>query len=128
MNDHPTTNQPEQPNPAPLTDDQKKRLESQTMKGRYVRFKNKGIPGSRTIGKVVDEVSIIVGEYKHLIQKIEFTEGESWDKSQYAYRTGYYTFQYGRKNIKWGQYTQFLTEKEYRDLLGKTHAAGWAIF
>ncbi len=111
----------------PLTVEQRKHLESQTMKDRYVSFKNKGLPGRKSMGKVVEEVYIIVGEYKHLIQKIEFNDGVSWDGSRYAYRTGYYTYQYGRKRIKWGQYTQFLTEKEYRELLGKAHAAGWEI-
>ena len=111
-----------------LPAEQRRRLEGQTMKGRVVRFKNKGVPGSQTMGKVVDEVYIMVGEYKHLIQKIEFGVGVSWDKSRYAYRTGYYTYQYGRKNIKWGQYTQFLTETEYRTLLQKAKVAGWDIF
>lgn len=71
---------------------------------------------------------IIIGEYKHLIQKVKFEGGVSWDKSIFAYRTGYYTFENGRKHIKWGQYTQFLTENEYRTLLAKAKAKGWDIF
>ncbi len=127
MSDHPTAGQVQQQSFIPLSDEQRKRLADQTMKGRCVWFKNKGTPGRNEMGKVVDEVYIIVGEYKHLIQKIEFSNGVSWDGSQYAYRTGYYTYQYGRKNIKWGQYTQFLTEREYRELLGKARAAGWEV-
>src|SRR5882724_7095345 len=102
MSNDPITGQVQEQASVPLTDEQRKRLEAQTMKGRYVWFKNKGQPGRKSMGKVVEEVYIIVGEYKHLIQKIEFGDGVSWDGSRHAYRTGYYTYQYGRKNIKWG--------------------------
>jgi hypothetical protein len=90
-----------------------------SMKGRDVHFKNKSGPGRWKDGVVEDEVYIIVGDYKHLIQKIRFIDGVSWDGSIFAYRTGYYTFQHGKRYIKWGQYTQFLTENEYRTLLQK---------
>jgi hypothetical protein len=112
----------------PLTPDQQAKLESMSMIGRPVTFKNKGKPGSWTVGIVEDEVSIIVWEYKHLIQRIKFAEGVSWDGSTHAYRTAYYTYQAGRAYIKWGQYTQFLTEGEYRELLGKARDKGWDIF
>jgi hypothetical protein len=117
------------PNPdAPLTAAQLAHLESMSMVGRPVTFKNKGKPGSWIVGTVEDEVSIIVWEYKHLIQRIKFAEGVSWDGSTHAYRTAYYTYQAGRAYIKWGQYTQFLTEAEYRELLGKAREKGWDIF
>lgn len=80
------------------------------------------------MGTVEDEVFIIVGDYKHLIQRVRFETGVSWDDSTHAYRTGYYTYQGDRKQIKWGQYTQFLTEAEYRDLLGKAREKQWDIF
>ena len=99
-----------------------------SMIGRPVTFKNKGVTGCWTVGRVVDEVYKIVGEYKHLIQKIEFESGVSWDGSTHAYRTGYYTFEHGKKNIKWGQYTQLLTENEYKDLLKKAKDRGWQLF
>ena len=113
---------------APLTPDQLVRLESMSMIGRLVTFKNKGKPGSWIVGTVEDEVSIIVWEYKHLIQRIKFAAGMSWDGSTHAYRTGYYTYQTGRAYIKWGQYTQLLTETEYRELLGKARKKSWDIF
>ena len=112
----------------PLTDDELKKLESMSMLGRTVTFKNKGTEGSWKVGRVVDEVYKIVGDYKHIIQKIEFEAGVSWDGSTHAYRTGYYTYQHGKKYIKWGQYTQFLTEKEYKDLLQKAKQKGWLLF
>ena len=79
------------------------------------------------MGTIVDEVSILVGDYKHLIQKVEFSSGISWDESRYAYRTGYYTWDAGYKRLTWGQYTQFLTEKEYKQLLSLARAKQWDI-
>jgi hypothetical protein len=78
------------------------------------------------MGKVVDEVYIMVSDYKHMIQKIEFKEGVSSDK--FAYRTGYYTYDSQMKNIKWGQFTQFLTERQYKALLSKAKEKGWNLY
>jgi len=111
-----------------FTDEQKHKLENMTKLGRTVTHKIKGGTGRQVMGKVVDEVYIIVGDYKHMIQKIEFQEGAGWGGNRYAYRAGYYTYDAGRKHVKWGQYTPFLTESEYRDLLGKAKAKGWNIF
>jgi hypothetical protein len=55
---------------APLTADQLAHLESMSMIGRPITFKYKGKPGSWTVGTVEDEVFIIVGDYKHLIQRV----------------------------------------------------------
>ena len=110
-----------------MTPAQAQRLEGMTRLGQTVWFKNKGRPGYQAMGKVVDEVYIMVGDYKHLIQKIEFAEGVSWDRSRFAYRTGYYTYDGRVKRIVWGQYTQFLTEKEYGQLLAKANTKGWGI-
>jgi hypothetical protein len=112
----------------PLTPDEERRLNSMTGKGKLVRFKLKDKSGHWKVGLVEDEVSIIVGDYKHLIQKVQFENGVSWDGSIHGYRTGYYTYQHGKKQIKWGQYTQFLTEMEYKALLAKARAKGWNIF
>src|SRR5207253_7685525 len=101
--------------------------ESMSRVGRKVTFKNKGGGGSRVMGTVEDEVYLMVGDYKHMIQKIRFAAGISWDHSDYGYRTGYYTFDARGKAVKWGQYTQFLTEKEYRTLLRKARAKGRPI-
>lgn len=80
------------------------------------------------MGIVVDEVYVIVGEYKHLIQRIEFADGAAWGGNKYAYRTGYYTYDANKRHVKWGQYTQFLTESEYRELLLKARQRGWDVF
>jgi hypothetical protein len=111
----------------PFTPEQIAKLEAMSMKGRTITFKYKGKSGRRKIGVVEDEVYIIVGDYKHLIQKVRFEDGVSHDGSLFAYRTGYYTYEASRKNIKWGQYTQFLTEKEYRTLLQKAQDKGWGV-
>jgi hypothetical protein len=112
----------------PLTAEEFKRLESMTMIGRPVKFKNKGSAGHWVVGIVVDEVYYIIGDYKHLIQKVKFADNVSWDTSEHGYRTGYYTYQHGKKYIKWGQYTQFLTGHEYKRLLEKARLKGWDIF
>ena len=111
-----------------LTPQDRQRLESQSMLHKPIKFKTKGTGESWDVGVVEDEVYVIVNDYKHMIQKIRFTEGKGWGDNQFAYRTGYYTFQYNTNKIKWGQFTQFLTESEYKELLGKAKAKGWSIF
>jgi hypothetical protein len=113
---------------SPLTREQLDKLTSMSMLGRIITFKYKHKPGRYAVGLVEDEVYIIVGDYKHLIQRVKFQDGVSWDGSTHAYRTGYYTYEAGRKHIKWGQYTQFLTEKEYETLLQKAKDKGWQLF
>lgn len=111
-----------------MTEAQRKRLEEASGIGKAVHFKDKGDRGKiNKMGVVTDEVYVIVGDYKHLIQQIR-SEECYWNGCQVAYRTGYYTFDAEGKNIKWGQYTQFLTEKEYTALLAKARAKGWPIF
>jgi hypothetical protein len=56
------------------------------------------------------------------------SETPYWDGSRLGNRTCYYTFKTNGRNIKFGQYTQFLTEKEYRVLLSKARAKDWQIF
>ena len=110
-----------------MTEKQRERLEAASCIGKEVRFKEKGGTNRNKMGVVLDEVYIIVSDYKHLIQQIK-PETPYWDGSRLGYRTCYYTFDANRKNIKFGQYTQFLTEKEYRVLLSKARAKGWPIF
>jgi hypothetical protein len=57
------------------------RLERQSMKGRQVVFKNKGLPGARVRGVVEDEVYEMVSDYKHMVQRIRFGPGQGWDES-----------------------------------------------
>jgi hypothetical protein len=110
-----------------MTAAQKARLEAMTMVGRKVTFKQKGKPGSYQLGIVEDEVYVLVSDYKHMIQRIRFANGVSWDESEHGYRTGYYTYQAHMQHIKWGQYTQFLTQSEYQVLLAKARERGWPI-
>lgn len=111
-----------------LTDQQRQRLEGTSRIGKKILHKHKGGGGYRQMGIVEEEVYIMVNDYKHVIQKIKIERGIYGDGSQYAYRTGYYTYDANRKRIVWGQYTQFLTEREYKQLLSKARAKGWAIF
>lgn len=111
-----------------MTDAQRSRLESMSRRGKAVVFKKKGGGGHQTMGVVEDEVYVMVSDYKHVIQKIRFAEGVAWDGSVHAYRTGYYTYDAKKKRIVWGQYTQFLTEKEYKALLAQARAKGWQVF
>ena len=104
------------------------KLETATMIRKRIQFKDKEA-GTKTVwGRVEDEVYIMVGDYKHMIQKFRFAEGVAWDGSEYGYRTGYYTLDKHQRQIKWGQFTQSLTEKEYRELLARAKAKGWPIF
>lgn len=116
--------------------EQERELESKSGIGKSVTFKDKETGENIHWGNVVDEVYILVGDYKHLIQRIEYPQSADWsgntaaywDGSKFGYRTGYYTFDNTGRKILWGQYTQFLTEKEYRELLGKARQKGWPIF
>ncbi len=111
----------------PMTKRQRQRLEAASCIDKEVRFKDKGGTGRTKMGTVLDEVYIIVSDYKHLIQQIK-PETPYWDGSRLGYRTCYYTWDAERKNIKFGQYTQFLTQKEYTTLLSKARDKGWSIF
>jgi len=106
---------------------QREKLEGWTTVEKLVHFKVRGGSERTKTGTVVDEVYIIVGDYKHLIQKIK-SDKPFWDGSRIAYRTCYYTFDAAGKHIKFGQYAQFLTEKEYKELLSNAKAKGWPIF
>ena len=109
-----------------LNDEQRRRLESMSRMHKPLYHKKKGGGGpARLMGTVVGEVYIMVNEYKHVLHKIE---GEFWGGDKYAYRTGYWTYAAGGQRIVWGQYTQFLIEKEYKQLLTKARAEGWDIF
>jgi hypothetical protein len=111
-----------------MTDEQKKILEAATGKGKTVWFRDK-ITGEREAwGTVDDEVCKVVNDYKHLIQRIRLADGDSAENPRFWYRTGYYTFDKKMKQVKWGQYSQCLSEEQYRELLGKAKEKGWPIF
>jgi hypothetical protein len=111
-----------------ITDVQRQRLEAKSGIRNPVTHKRKGGGGRIQMGIVEDEVYVMVNDYKHVIQKIKIENGTYWDGSRHAYRTGYYTYDAKRTRIVWGQYTQFLTEEEYKQLLTQARAKGWPIF
>lgn len=96
--------------------------------GKFVKFKHKGREGYRLIGEIVDEVSVICDEYKHVMQRIRFSPDASNDGCRYAYRTGYWTWTADGKKVVWGQYTQLLSEREQRKMIARARAKGWPIF
>ena len=110
-----------------MTEEQRTRLEGMSRKGQPVTFKIKGGGGWEVVGIVEDEVYEMVSDYKHMIQRVRLSNAVDWG-SEYAYRTGYYTYDAHMVHIKWGQYTQFLAEHTYRALLAKAHAKGWELF
>jgi len=110
-----------------MTRQQQQRLMAQSRVGQQVRFRDKRGSGSTVMGVVEDEVYVMVGDYKHMLQRIQFNPDVSWDGSRFAYRTGYYTYDASMRRIVWGQYTPFLTEKEYRSLLRKARKKGWQL-
>ena len=101
------------------------RLKHQSMKGRDVTFRNKDRPGRRARGVVEDEIFEMVNDYKHMMQRVRFHPGESWDGSTHAYRVCYYTLAADGRTIKFGQYPSFLTQKEAGRLFRKARLKGW---
>ena len=96
--------------------------------GKKVTFKDKGDRSRKVKGTVEDEVFVMVNDYRQMIQRIKFEDGASWDSSTHAYRAGYYTYDAKKKRIFWGQYTQVVTQNEYKELLNKAQKKGWDIF
>ena len=110
-----------------MDEEQRKRLEAKSRIGKTVWFKDKQTGQRIRWGIVEDEVYIMVSDYKHMIQKIRHPKSAYWDGSKFGYRTGYYTYDKNMKNIIWGQFTQFLTEREYKRLLDKAQKKDWSI-
>jgi hypothetical protein len=104
--------------------------------GKPVRHKDKATGEKVEMGTVDDEVSVIVDDYKNVLQRIRHNSNAKhwggiygwWDDSEWVYRTGYYTYDKNGKSIVWGQYTQFVSEKELKQLLALARAKGWDIF
>lgn len=110
-----------------MNNKQKAMLEAKSRLGETVYFKDKATGEPIRWGIVEDEVFIIVGEYKQMIQRIKFADKVCWDGSKFGYRTCYYTFDKTGKKLLYGQFAQFLTEKEYKSLLKKARDKGWPI-
>ena len=111
-----------------MTPEQSERLNAKSSIGNDVWFKVKGAGGpAYRVGRIVDEVSIVVADYKHVLQKIEIGQPAEWENEEFGYRSGYYTFDAAGRRLLWGQYTQFLTASQYQRLLAQARAKGWAI-
>ncbi len=111
-----------------MTKAERKALEGHSGIGKLVKFKNKGRLGQKVWGTVEDEVSIIVNDYKHLIQRIELVPGflaSDANQHKYAYRTGYYTLAARTRKPVWGQYAGLLFEPDYQRLAHKAYEKGW---
>jgi hypothetical protein len=78
-------------------------------------------------GVVEDEVGLVVDGAKHVIQRIRLAEGVNGDGSAYGYKTGSFVVDPRSGSVKWAQYSQVMSEHEYRELLAKAKARGWPI-
>jgi len=103
------------------------KLKAATLVGKPMWFINKKTGEREMWGPVDDEVYIIVGDYKHMIQRIHYTH-PTQAGDEYGYRTAYYTLDKDGRRVKFGQYAQHLTQSQYRELLGKARGKGWRIF
>jgi hypothetical protein len=111
-----------------MTKGERKLLEAKSGIGKQVWLKFKGKPGLKLWGTIEDEVSIIVNDYKHLIQKIALEPGfKNSDSSdhKFAYRTAYYTLAAKSRKPVFGQYATVLFESDYRRLARIAHEKGW---
>ena len=107
---------------------QRQKLATYTGLGKQVRFKDKNGGPRFVLGRVIDEVAILSGDYKHVIQKIELVPSQSWDGSRFAYRSGYYTWDRPFAQVKWGQYHACLSAREFARLAKEARRKGWAAF
>lgn len=111
-----------------LTPEQTRKLESYSGINKPVTFKDKYAPGRKIVlGTIVDEVGFVSFDYKYVVQKIKLTPNIVWDGSEFAYRSGYYTFDGTMKKVLWGQYHSCLSEREYKELLTLARAKGWPV-
>ena len=108
--------------------DDVQRLEAATRVGKEVWLNERGSGMPMLWGVVEEEVGLVVDDAKHVIQRIRLAQGVSWDQSPYGYKTGSFTIDPRSGGVKWAQYSQVLSEREYVELLAKARAKGWPIF
>ena len=105
-----------------------RRLEAATRVGKEVWLNERGSGMPILWGVVEDEVGLVVDDAKHVIQRIRLANGVSWDKSEFGYKTGSFTIDPRSGGVKWAQYSQVLSEREYGVLLAKVREKGWPLF
>jgi hypothetical protein len=108
--------------------DKQQKLETATRIGKQVWLNGKGGWTPTLWGTVDDEVAIVGDGVKHVIQRIRFADGVSWDGSEYGYKTGAFTYDERSSAVKWAQYSQCVSEKEYSELVEQARKKGWPVF
>ena len=110
-----------------MTSDQRKALVSSTGLNKVVWHKEREKSGRFQVGVIDDIVSVIVGDYNFLIQRIKLTPetARRWGGGNYAYRNAYYTLATKSRRPTWGQYNALIPERWYRKLVSKAIAKGW---
>jgi len=109
-----------------ITKAQRESLKRATGQNKKVVFKYKGTTRRYNVGVVDDVVSVLMGDYHHLIQRIELTpkKQKEW-KSRYAYRTCYYTLKARSRKPAWGQFHPLIVGSGFRRLVRKAIKKGW---
>jgi hypothetical protein len=110
-----------------MTNDQRKALVASTGLNKVVWHKEREKPGRFQVGVIDDVVSVIVGDYNFLIQRIKLTPetARRWGGGKYAYRNAYYTLATKSRRPTWGQYNALIPERWYRKLVARAIAKGW---
>ena len=103
-----------------------KKLHAITRLGKeiWLNSHDTGIP--MVWGVVEDEVGIVVDGAKHVIHRVRLADGAGRDGESYGYKCGSFIVDH-TGNIKWSQYSQLLSENEYRELLALVKTKGWPI-
>lgn len=104
-----------------------RRLETATRIGKEVMANARDSWTPHVWGVVEDEVSIVVDGAKHVIQRIRLADGISWDGSEYGYKAGTFVIDARTGGVKWAQYSQVLSEREFVTLLEKARGKGWPV-
>jgi hypothetical protein len=107
--------------------DNQMKLNAMSRIGKEVWVNSRETGRPMLFGIVEDEVSILVDDAKHVIQRIRLADGVMQHGQKYGYKTGSFVIDQQTGDIKWGQYSQMLLEAEYRELLTHVKKKGWPI-
>jgi hypothetical protein len=102
-------------------------LEDITGVGKVITLREKYKRLSFEAGTVVDEVSVIDGEQKYVIQFIRLAENVACDgdPTRHVFRIGYYTQRTDGWFCLGSQYAPIVTPSELRLLLDAVTTKGW---
>jgi hypothetical protein len=95
--------------------------------GKPVKLRVKGSSKKYLVGTIVDEVTLMCGEYKAAIQKIKAAEGIEATNG-YLYRIWYYTPTAAGDRIAHAQYGLILDAPEFQELLRMLKKKCWFRF